>query len=404
MAEAGWRVLERFLERWQAAPVRWLPARCVRARHRLGDCRACAEACPCGAILFGEAGGAAAVRVDGERCLRCGLCLAACPTEALRWEGAPPAPTRGPEGRRLRCTGAGPARPGEEAIPCLGALDLPALLESAARPLLLIHGDCAACPLARGRQAFAERLGQARRLAAWSDLTPLVGLCEERPGAPGAAAEEGPPVSRPAPGGGPRLSRRDLFRLAGREAGAGALAALPVPSGEAPPALWSDGHLPRATGSRRRRLAPWWPLAAGGPEGVGASRERAEGLPLWRLGSSAPDGATCQGCGLCAELCPEEALRLEQPEGGGRFRLLFEAWRCSGCGLCTAACPSGFLRLEPGLLPLEPGPAPLAEGELARCALCGTPFRSEGEGEDEDGGGLCPACRETAGRRLDRRA
>ncbi|MGC8786978.1 MAG: glycyl-radical enzyme activating protein [Anaerolineae bacterium] len=49
--------------------------------------------------------------------------------------------------------------------------------------------------------------------------------------------------------------------------------------------------------------------------------------------------ANCFGCGDCLEVCPQEALRLE--EG----RIVRDEWRCDHCGQCVPVCAAGALRL-----------------------------------------------------------
>lgn len=46
----------------------------------------------------------------------------------------------------------------------------------------------------------------------------------------------------------------------------------------------------------------------------------------------------CTGCGLCAQICPEHAIRM-QPDGEGFLFPNIDIERCINCGKCTNACP-----------------------------------------------------------------
>ncbi len=51
----------------------------------------------------------------------------------------------------------------------------------------------------------------------------------------------------------------------------------------------------------------------------------------------------CDGCGICIDLCPYNALSLEEYEKDGRIlkRNRSDNILCKGCGVCAAACPKG---------------------------------------------------------------
>ncbi len=50
--------------------------------------------------------------------------------------------------------------------------------------------------------------------------------------------------------------------------------------------------------------------------------------------SALVDEDACWGCGLCADLCPHEAVRMEDR------RPRVSAEKCKSCGLCVSSCPS----------------------------------------------------------------
>ncbi len=50
--------------------------------------------------------------------------------------------------------------------------------------------------------------------------------------------------------------------------------------------------------------------------------------------------AMCRGCGKCTEVCPYNAVVLQENEGGKITAFVHEAL-CKGCGACAVACPTG---------------------------------------------------------------
>jgi heterodisulfide reductase subunit A len=56
------------------------------------------------------------------------------------------------------------------------------------------------------------------------------------------------------------------------------------------------------------------------------------------------DREKCSSCGICAALCPYNAIRLE--ESDGEIKAKVEPALCAGCGTCAAACPSKAITLH----------------------------------------------------------
>lgn len=50
----------------------------------------------------------------------------------------------------------------------------------------------------------------------------------------------------------------------------------------------------------------------------------------------------CTGCGKCVNVCPYEALSLDEPEGTAKVVEV----KCKGCGACSATCPVGAVQLR----------------------------------------------------------
>lgn len=47
----------------------------------------------------------------------------------------------------------------------------------------------------------------------------------------------------------------------------------------------------------------------------------------------------CTGCGTCAEVCPEEAITINDVA-----HIAFE--KCLECGVCIDECPEGAIKFE----------------------------------------------------------
>jgi ferredoxin len=115
-------------------------------------------------------------------------------------------------------------------------------------------------------------------------------------------------------------------------------------------------------------------------------------------------GSECTLCGLCARLCPREALRLTQNEG--EICLLFDPDPCDGCAACQQWCPEGAVTVEHS--PPVEGQCVLMHSPLDTCPGCGQPYlsaallarlRERAAGDDEGLWrrlALCPACKASA--------
>ncbi|MFB3817929.1 MAG: 4Fe-4S dicluster domain-containing protein [Candidatus Methylomirabilales bacterium] len=72
----------------RSGPDRGTPVTCLQCHDA-----ACVAACPADALVREPATGA--IRTREARCLRCGMCVAACPFGNMRWEAA--------GGRAIKC-------------------------------------------------------------------------------------------------------------------------------------------------------------------------------------------------------------------------------------------------------------------------------------------------------------
>ncbi|BCW97431.1 MAG: hypothetical protein KatS3mg024_0258 [Armatimonadota bacterium] len=72
--------------------------------------------------------------------------------------------------------------------------------------------------------------------------------------------------------------------------------------------------------------------------------------------SAVIDGTMCTACGVCVDICPEDALSLvpeskvafaeKAPSARGLSVLLKDADRCTRCGWCSVACPEGAITMQ----------------------------------------------------------
>jgi formate hydrogenlyase subunit 6/NADH:ubiquinone oxidoreductase subunit I len=317
--------------------------RCVHARSVSASCRACVDACPTRAITLTGAP-QRSVRVDLEACTACGLCQAACPTEAL-----PGGVKLDALGERIRCG---------EGLACVGALSVEDLVVLGLRgPHALVAAAGCTHGTTGHRQARVEEANALLR---------AIGSKHEL-----AWREEGPPGAPFARPPRPEVpARRQFFQKL--------VAADRASTLTAPPRL--DPSRVRAqypTGRRKRTLAA---LPA-------AASPKVATVPTPSFTSSKViDEATCTGCVACVTACPTGALTSTRT----REVIRFDTSRCVKCHLCHDVCAPGAIHLAPALdvtAFLELAPRALVTLRMRPCEECGQPFKVR-----TDGGARCATC------------
>lgn len=358
---------------------------CLPLRSRHGQCRACAQACPVGALDVSLSGVAL-----NEACMGCGRCVAACPTEALMLPelvpllAVPPSePAAAGQVVRMECrkvpasAHSGPTR----VVPCLGAVRAGQLMAWAAQGadvLVVDRGWCETCEAGCGEGAAAEpaahpadvALGAARLWLESVGASPL----------PRRVREPLPLTQRPAaipPAVAPvePLSRRSFFRAAvERSAGREKTQATPM-GGDGRAAYPADQRQPSPERERQLRALQ----AIVGVRGGGVPGEFFAQLHV---------GSDCCDQRLCVALCPTAALTVV--EDGGVARLQVSGERCIACGVCQRACPEGALQMQP--FGGQPGIQTLITHRRIACPSCGDHYTVVDGATDGESTSLCPSC------------
>lgn len=344
---------------------------CLTHRFVRIECRCCAEACPTRALSVTTDG-----PFLGAGCVDCGRCAVVCPTEALTVPGFEVPATIG-TALAVDCwrVAPGDSPPGAWRVPCLGGLSAAVLLERLAESpetelILLDRGFCGVCP-ASGTATSRAHPTEAV-LSEVQALLHAIGFAPERRP---RRLERPLPIRRMNQDGSlplmeARLSRRAFFT--GR-----------TPAPEARPdaaSIAQPGSAPERTtasrSKRRRLLAALERLAR--PETA---------LPA-RLFPRLTAGADCADHRLCASACPSGALQgVQDAEARG---LHFAPDDCLTCGVCVQLCPEQALTLTLPETDPETGPAPRQPRWISRharhlCPECDTEHTTDAP--------LCPACR-----------
>lgn len=338
-------------------------------------CDACERACPRGAIRAGSPS------ADADLCDGCGLCVARCPTRALRGLEDRPGPVlasldavKGGEPFRIAC-GLAERDPGPAGTRCvchasLGWEELVLPILAGAPAVELRSGECGTCRFhdfvaanLPGRLEFAASFARALGVAAEFVVSRSL---DEAAGGPDGARISDPVRDR-------RLSRREMFS---RWFGGGrAAVATPDPSGQvAPLPAGPVGTRDAIAALIERRFLDTEPMRIGGA-GFAAV--------------VVVDSGRCRLCGLCEATCPTGALAHKR-DGGGWTRLFFEH-RCVACGACVRACGHDAIRLEHDIVPgrwTSSEGRVIANGAFSRCRYCGAEALSPDLG-------VCAACYRT---------
>ncbi|MEX2534017.1 MAG: 4Fe-4S binding protein [Trueperaceae bacterium] len=266
-------------------------------------CTKCRDACPHEAITI-----RGKVAIDPVDCSGCGLCVQACPTQALEpklsYESEAP----------LRCSRVGGSA---QSVHCLGRLQPSDLLRliGSGQEAVLARAECSSCPI--GTAAVAEAVESVRSEAL--ELARLHGREVSIEIRETDRLEKG---SNSAP-----LSRRELLRGGWRAVQQSAGEVLtPLDPGPAP---GSHEHVLPTELRRRYRI-------------ISASAPEFETLVPWRLPRISDD---CIMCPACTKACPTGALeRVFEENGDGTLQLKPD--HCVSCDACLRVCPVDAVSMD----------------------------------------------------------
>ena len=325
---------------------------CAHSRSKVTGCSRCLDVCSTGAI----ASDGDHVRVETHLCAGCGGCSTVCPSGALS-HGYPRVPDQGARLKALLATyrAAGgtdaclllhDAEAGRAAVLAAGRgsrglparvipvecfhiasvgpdLALAAIAYGASQVRVLIAGDPAESYVAALREQLA--LGQ-HLLTAWGYRGEHLGLLPE------AGLEEA------------------LWRMGAADA-VGATAEFDLFPDKRTTLDYVVDHLAKHAPTPRDAI------------------ELPRGAPF---GTLAVDAARCTLCKACVGACPASAL-IDDAEAPA---LRFIERNCVQCGLCANTCPERAIRLEPRLLlgAQAKQAVTLHEAEPAQCVRCGKAF------------------------------
>jgi ferredoxin len=354
------------------------PERCLNTRFRALDCSLCADVCPAeGAITVANGKPA----LDNNACLRCGLCLHRCPTEAFtKFDGLssnlakivaalPAGPVdllcpQHPHPER------GPASQAVQTQRCLAALSPVTLLELSTlkKEIWLDDTPCAGCPLGRVHPAIEKTITEANSWVALLEAADSILLRTEMQESPAA-------VQRPVyDAGRPPVSRRGLFgtfKQTGQEIAAAEEKVAMVKAGKSAPV---SERLPQAIPPQRAKILSI--LEKFSPGQLPITNYQLSiinyQLPIANLRI---DPTRCTACALCAKFCPTGALKFLSD--GESFALTFQPALCLGpdCNICVLACPEQAIATQPlADAPTVFAKKSLAAGDLTSCQRCKQPI------------------------------
>lgn len=362
--------------------------RCFNRKQRKITCTTCTETC--------EHGVYAGKEPDWTLCVNCGLCVAACPTRAIRPSSANlramlEVAESASEDVGFACERGG--RTADMTVRCLAAVpwEMLACIALDHRVYLDVT-PCAECPDERAQTLLAKSLASLQRFLGEEFYAEHVRL-EAVPEHAGALSRREAFTSMfkrgkrlaanliPDDGEGTTIDGGIYERLL--EAKLAALAAKNAGNTEAGSgdneAAGEDGET-RAQDNEATGAEPGEPGLAAAPA------PHLFTLDTLRISTD------CWTCTVCEKLCPLGAIVVDDSDDDPGTRYLHhKPIRCTQCGLCQRVCPEQAILGWREIATDDPVGWRTTVVEVARCEKCGIPIHPGPEVS------LCPSCQRPTG-------
>lgn len=302
---------------------------CLNTIQDRNPCQICKKVCPSG--VFDQ------VEPNWDKCINCGVCVAACPAGSISYSAYHSHTQLGllRSGKThvsLSCRQA--QEQTDLILPCLAACSWEFLgLLALNKKVTIVRRSCTGCLLACGMTVFDETLFRLKTLLGEDVFSATIYVSD-------------------------RLQLQQISSYTRREAFSHLLGNTK-----------SGVHIllpEKAEGDRqlyRKLLARYLPRFL---------KETCWLVPLFT--------SECIACGLCTRICPGKALyRISDEENPSLLHMALLPHKCTGCGLCHDVCPRKGLS-RPEYTSMKAPSSPLIHSVLCLlCSRCGEPIGKQTE-------------------------